>query len=97
MRCRSSVLSTSCAVASRSNRSRAALKLLSSSRANLVGTVQLQARLAKRLERLAASYFVGPEPLMRISTSLLALCCQSGVEATLDTSMSARSRSNGSR
>src|SRR5579863_7234472 len=43
------------------------------------------------------SYFVGREPVMRISTSLLALCCQSGLLATLDTPISARSRSNGSR
>jgi hypothetical protein len=27
----------------------------------------------------------GREPVMRISTSLLALCCQSGLDAALDT------------
>jgi hypothetical protein len=32
---------------------------------------------------MKASYFVGREPLMRISTSLLALCCQSGVEGVV--------------
>ena len=37
------------------------------------------------------------EPVMRISTSLLALCCQSGLDATLDTPIRARSRSSGSR
>jgi hypothetical protein len=42
-------------------------------------------------------YLRGREPVMRISTSLLALCCQSGLLATLDTPISARSRSNGSR
>jgi hypothetical protein len=42
-------------------------------------------------------YLRGREPMMRISTSLLALCCQSGLLATLDTPISARSRSNGSR
>ena len=41
-------------------------------RANLAGTAQPQTRLAKRLEGMSASYFVGREPLMRISTSLLA-------------------------
>ena len=34
---------------------------------------------------------------MRMSTSLLALCCQSGLVATLATPISARSRSIGSR
>lgn len=42
-------------------------------------------------------YLTGREPVMRISTSLFALCCQSGLDATLETPMSARSRSNGSR
>ena len=42
-------------------------------------------------------YLGGREPAMRISTSLLALCCQSGVDATLETPIRARSRSNGSR
>jgi hypothetical protein len=39
----------------------------------------------------------GREPVMRISTSLLALCCQLGLDATLDTPIRARSRSSGSR
>src|SRR5262249_14255848 len=39
----------------------------------------------------------GREPVMRISTSLLALCRQSGVDATLETPIRARSRSKGSR
>src|ERR1700680_749783 len=34
---------------------------------------------------------------MRISTSRLALCCQSGLDATFDTPIRARSRSIGSR
>src|ERR1700686_629796 len=42
-------------------------------------------------------YLIGREPMMRISTSLLALCCQSGPDATLETPIRARSRSNGSR
>lgn len=40
---------------------------------------------------------IGREPVMRMSTSLLALCCQSGPDATWETPISARSRSNGSR
>ncbi len=40
---------------------------------------------------------IGREPVMRISTSLLALCCQSGLDATLATPMRARRRSIGSR
>ena len=39
----------------------------------------------------------GREPVMRISTSLLALCCQLGLDATLETPIRARSRSSGSR
>ena len=42
-------------------------------------------------------YLIGREPVMRMSTSLLALCCHSGPEATWETPISARSRSNGSR
>jgi hypothetical protein len=42
-------------------------------------------------------YLTGREPVIRISTSLLALCCQSGLDATWETPISARSRSNGSR
>ena len=30
-------------------------------------------------------YLAGCEPVMRISTSLRALCCQSGLEATFET------------
>jgi hypothetical protein len=37
-------------------------------------------------------YLIGREPVMRMSTSLLALCCQSGPDATLETPISARSR-----
>ena len=44
-----------------------------------------------------AVYLTGREPVMRISTSLRALCCQSGLVATLATPISARSRSIGSR
>jgi len=43
------------------------------------------------------NYLTGREPVMRISTSRLALCCQSGPVATLDTPISARSRWIGSR
>jgi hypothetical protein len=39
----------------------------------------------------------GREPVIRISTSLRALCCQSGPVATLATPMRARRRSIGSR
>ena len=42
-------------------------------------------------------YLTGREPTMRISTNLLALGCQSGLEATLATPTRARSRSIGSR
>jgi hypothetical protein len=42
-------------------------------------------------------YLIGREPVIRMSTSLLALCCQSGLDATLETPISARSKSNGSR
>jgi hypothetical protein len=42
-------------------------------------------------------YLIGREPVMRMSTSLLALCCQSGPDATWETPIRARSRSNGSR
>ena len=44
-----------------------------------------------------SAYLTGREPVMRMSTSLLALCCQSGLVATLATPISARSRSIGSR
>jgi hypothetical protein len=43
------------------------------------------------------AYLAGREPLMRMSTSLLALCCQSGLVLTLATPISARSKSIGSR
>src|SRR5215831_15885010 len=43
------------------------------------------------------SYLTGREPVTRISTSLLALCFQPGLDATLETPIRARSRSNGSR
>ena len=46
---------------------------------------------------LARRFYFGCEPVIRISTSLLALSCQSGPVATLETPISARSRSNGSR
>ena len=42
-------------------------------------------------------YRIGREPMMRISTSRLALCGQSGPDATLETPIRARSRSSGSR
>jgi hypothetical protein len=41
--------------------------------------------------------FDGREPTMRISTNLLALGCQSGPDATLETPTRARSKSTGSR
>src|SRR6185437_5916901 len=44
-----------------------------------------------------AVYPSGREPAMRISTSLLALCCQSAPEPTCDTPIRARSRSDASR
>src|ERR1700689_4277058 len=44
-----------------------------------------------------AVYLRGREPAMRMSTSLLALCCQSAPEPTCETPISARSRSNASR
>jgi hypothetical protein len=47
--------------------------------------------------KIRKTYRMGREPRIRISTSLFALCCQSGLEATLETPMRARSRSNGSR
>jgi len=47
-------------------------------------------------EWVTGGYFIGREPVIKISTSLLALCCQSGPIATLETPISARSRSNGS-
>src|SRR5215831_5530922 len=43
------------------------------------------------------AYLAGREPLIRMSTSLLALCCQSGAEDMLETPIRARSRSNGSK
>ncbi len=45
----------------------------------------------------ACLYRMGRAPVIRISTSLLALCCQSGLVATLATPIRARSRSIGSR
>jgi hypothetical protein len=42
-------------------------------------------------------YLTGREPTMRISTNLLALGCQSGADATLETPIRARSKSTGSR
>ena len=42
-------------------------------------------------------YLTGREPVMRISTSLLALCCQLGLDASSETRIRARSWSNGSR
>ena len=47
--------------------------------------------------RTQGVYLTGREPEMRMSTNLLALCCQSGPDATWETPISARSRSNGSR
>src|SRR5580658_4387572 len=57
--------------------------------------VQWRQRKQRRLANRA--YRIGREPVMRMSTSLLALCCQSGPDATWETPISARSRSNGSR
>ncbi len=44
---------------------------------------------------VSSVYFIGREPVIRISTSLLALCCQSGLVATLATPTRARRRSIG--
>jgi hypothetical protein len=60
------------------------------------GWSQPRARAAILDPRLLV-YLIGREPVMRMSTSLLALCCQSGPDATWETPISARSRSNGSR
>ncbi len=49
------------------------------------------------VENEARAYLAGREPVMRMPTSRLALCCQSGLVATLATPISARSRSIGSR
>jgi len=58
-------------------------------------TVALSTPVTHRFPR--RGYFIGREPLIRMSTSLLALSCHSGPVATLETPISARSRSNGSR
>src|SRR5215831_11821030 len=63
--------------------------------ADIVGGHHLS--LAFTLRPEPRSYLIGREPVMRMSTSLLALCFQSGLEATLETPIRARSRSNGSR
>ena len=52
---------------------------------------------ATLMPRSLHAYLTGREPVMRISTSLRALFRQSGPEATCDTPISARSRSNGTR
>ena len=44
-----------------------------------------------------AVYFRESEPAIVVSTSLLALCCQSAPEPTCETPISARSRSYASR
>jgi diketogulonate reductase-like aldo/keto reductase len=51
--------------------------------------------LRRRTKSESRVYLIGREPVMRMSTSLLALCCQSGPDATWETPISARSRSNG--
>ena len=38
--------------------------------------------LGNRILTFAPVYLIGREPVMRMSTSLLALCCQSGPDAT---------------
>jgi hypothetical protein len=38
--------------------------------------------LGHRILTFAPVYLIGREPVMRMSTSLLALCCQSGPDAT---------------
>ena len=68
---------------------------------------QFRGILASQLSAISASaqvaerdflvYLTGREPVIRMSTSLLALCCQSGLAATLETPIRARSRSMGSR
>jgi hypothetical protein len=58
---------------------------------------KIKGPILRGLAGRALAYFVGREPVMRISTSRLALCCQSGLDATLDTPIKARTRSNGSR
>jgi|ERR1700730_6966122 hypothetical protein len=56
----------------------------------LIARAGLLARIPMRTERLV--YASGREPRMRISTSLFALCLQSGPDATLETPIRARSR-----
>jgi hypothetical protein len=38
--------------------------------------------VGNRILTFAPDYLIGREPVMRMSTSLLALCCQSGPDAT---------------
>jgi hypothetical protein len=83
---------------------RSTLRRLSSIRALRINGFHICQQFHARLRLRAAildprlpAYLIGREPVMRMSTSLLALCCQSGPDATWETPISARSRSNGSR
>ena len=60
------------------------------------GTGQSRYSAVFRIRGIRA-YFGGRDPVIRMSTSLLALCCQSGLDATWATPTRARSRSSGSR
>jgi hypothetical protein len=52
-------------------------------RSRLLGTTSTDGEwLGSRILTLAPVYLIGREPVMRMSTSLLALCCQSGPDAT---------------
>jgi len=69
----------------------------------IIGQLKGQAKIStpvnprRRTKSGSRVYWIVREPVMRMSTSLLALCCQLGPDATWETPISARSRSNGSR
>jgi hypothetical protein len=48
----------------------------------------------RRWKSASRVYLTGREAVMRMSTSLRTLCCQSGPDATFETPIGARSRSN---
>src|SRR5258708_39999029 len=65
----------------------------------LLRWTDLTADCASPRGRKPLAYLAGREPAMRLSTSLLELCCQAGLEGTLATPSSARTRpmASGSR
>ena len=65
--------------------------------ASLTRGVNPHCETALQTPWISRAYLMGLEPVTRISTSLLALCCQSGLVATLATPTRARRRSIGSR